>query len=179
MSGPRYSIIPADAVVDKKLSRLALHVLAALGTHADNNGWCIVRHTTLAEKLDSTKESIRNALRELDRRGYIRRRERRGSNGARLANFYQVVMDREPSEQLLEDAISDAPPTRGDGGDPHAQMQGTPTPTCTLNKNDPFSERPSANADRRARGKRSVDRKPRNVVEAARAELAKGAADVE
>jgi DNA-binding transcriptional MocR family regulator len=165
MAGPRYSIIPADAVMDRELSRLALHVLTALGTHADNNGWCIVKQKTLAERIGSTPNSIANALRELIKRGYVRSRQRHGMNGVRLANLYQIVMDREPSEALVEDGISDAPPPSTDGGYPHAQMGVPPTPTWGSNKNDPSLERPLSpvgDARRRARPSKSSKSKPAN-----------------
>jgi len=81
-------------------------------------------------------------LRELIKRGYVRSRERHGANGVRLANLYQVVMDREPSEALVEDGIADMPPPSGDGGYPHVQMGVPPTPTWGSNKNDPSFERP-------------------------------------
>ena len=150
MSGPRYSIIPADAVLDRELSRLALHVLAALGAHADNNGWCIVKQQTLADKIGSSAGSVANAIGELVRRGYVRVRARHADNGAQLASLYQVVMDREPSETLEDDGISSEGGSSVDEGGVHVQMKGGFIPTCTLN-NDPSSKRPSSIEDKAKR----------------------------
>ncbi|HWK14813.1 MAG TPA: helix-turn-helix domain-containing protein [Rhizobiaceae bacterium] len=160
MAGPRYSSIPADAVLDRELSRLALHVLAALGTHADNNGWCVVKQKTLADKIGSSAGSVANAIGELVKRGYVRVRARHADNGAQLASLYQVVMDREPSDVVEDDGISSegVPVYRqggssADEGGVHAQMKGGFIPTCT-HKNDPSSERPFSpvgEARRRAR----------------------------
>lgn len=181
MAGPRYSILPADAVFDSRLSRLALHVLAALGGHADNNGWCVVRQKTLAAKIGSSTHSVRNALRELVELGYVRCRSRYADSGAQIASLYQVVMDREPPAEIAETGIdadektvpngnvfpasdggeishqaaqADVPPAspRYRGGNPH--VTGGVTPTLP-HKNDPSSERPlSSNEDGRAGARR-------------------------
>ena len=93
MSGPRYSIIPADAVGDSRLSHAALRVLAVLGTHANNNGWCHVRQSLIADRLGISRRYVSEALNALVGQSYVRVIPRFGPNGAQLASLYQVVMD--------------------------------------------------------------------------------------
>ncbi|RJG45583.1 helix-turn-helix domain-containing protein [Mesorhizobium sp. DCY119] len=163
MDGPRYSILPADAVFDSRLSRLGLHVLAALGAHSDNNGWCIVRQKTLAEKIGGSRENVARAINELVGLGYVRKRDRFGKNGARLASLYQVAMDREPTEVELDDAITAEECGQGAGisagvcdvgvtGGCDVGITGGVTPASHhTTYNDPLLERPkSPNGDKRA-----------------------------
>ncbi|MER9092229.1 helix-turn-helix domain-containing protein [Mesorhizobium sp. M0700] len=143
-SGPRYSIIPADAVFDNRLSRLALHVLTALGTHSDSNGWCIVKQNTLANEIGSTPGSVQNAVRQLAKLGYLRKRDRFAPNGAKLASQYQVAMDRDPPAEMVDEAAETATPTPlPDGVVPHSHVGRHPTPTWG-HKNDPYLERSSS-----------------------------------
>ncbi|ODN70203.1 hypothetical protein [Methylobrevis pamukkalensis] len=51
MSGPRYSIIPAGAVVDPRLEGRDLQVLALLGIHANELGWCRRSQVTMRGSL--------------------------------------------------------------------------------------------------------------------------------
>lgn len=97
MTGPRYSIIPADAVADHRLSHVSLRVLAVLGTHTDNNGWCYIRQRSIADRIGVSQRYAAQAVTDLLNKGYIRSRHRFGENGAQVASFYQVVMDREPA----------------------------------------------------------------------------------
>ncbi|RUV26577.1 helix-turn-helix domain-containing protein [Mesorhizobium sp. M5C.F.Ca.IN.020.32.2.1] len=131
MAGPRYSIMPADAVFDLKAARLDIHVLAAIGTHTDNNGWCILRQKTLAEKIGSTAPSVRNSIGRLVKLGYLRVRHRHAESGAQLASYYQVVMDREPvfpadfDDGITIEAGADIPAGRShpSAGEGHSQVR--------------------------------------------------------
>lgn len=162
MAGGRYSIIPSDAVFDERLSRFDLHVLAALGAHSNNNGWCTIKQATLANKINSTPGSVQNSVRRLVMLGYVRRRYRHAENGAQLASLYQVVMDREPVDPemdvgiALEDSVELATPMPAEkaegaplasGGEGHSPMGGRAT-TQWPHKNDLFLERPPSVEDR-------------------------------
>ena len=49
MGNQRFSIIPAKAISDKRISNAQLRTLAALGVYGDKNGWCYPKLSTLAE----------------------------------------------------------------------------------------------------------------------------------
>lgn len=138
MAGSRYSIIPADAVFDDRLSRFDVNLLAALGAHSNNNGWCTIKQATLAAKMHSTPGSVHNSLGRLVRFGYVKRRFRHADNGAQLASLYQVVMDREPIDAdadagiSLDESAELVPSTEsetGEGGALH-NAGGGRTPQC-------------------------------------------------
>ena len=124
MAGPRYSILPLDAVLDRRLTHLALHVLAVLGGHSDNNGWCIVRLKTIAQAIGSDASKVSKAITLLVELGYVRKRERYGKNGGQLANLYQVSLDREPVDVDADDGVEAV--AEVDGGEVPEQSEAAP-----------------------------------------------------
>lgn len=96
MSGVRYSIIPADAVVDERVSDLHLRILAIFGKASDSNGWLRANQSALARQMNRARETINRAIADLVEWGYLRKQARySGNDGRQLINDYQVVMDRE------------------------------------------------------------------------------------
>ena len=93
-SGPRYSIIPADAYSDERMKDLHIRVLGILGTHTDNNGWCEVNQRVVAAKCGRTRETINRTIRDLCDFGYVAKQEQRTKANGRTINLYQVLMDR-------------------------------------------------------------------------------------
>lgn len=71
MSGPRYSIIPAAAVVDPRLEGRDLQVLALLGTHTNEDGWCRRSQVKMAEQLRVARSTVQAALRRLGEAEYV------------------------------------------------------------------------------------------------------------
>jgi hypothetical protein len=94
MTGPRYSIIPADAYSDDRMKDLHIRVLGILGTHTNNNGWCEVNQRVIAEKCGRSRETINRTIRDLCEFGYLSKREQRTKANGRTINLYQVLMDR-------------------------------------------------------------------------------------
>jgi len=76
---PRLSIIPARAVTDPNISAQALRVLALLGRHTDDDGWCFRSQVRMAEELSVSRGTIQNALGELigptNGSSYVEKRE--------------------------------------------------------------------------------------------------------
>lgn len=109
MSTPRYSIIPAAAVDDPKVSDLHLRILVLFGKASDNNGWLQVNQRLIAERTGRCRETINRAIRELVDLGYVRKKARfSGKDGRQLINDYQVVMDRaDPRDCRENDAVLD------------------------------------------------------------------------
>jgi hypothetical protein len=75
----RYSIIPARAITDPGITAQALRVLALLGRHTDDNGWCRRSQVRMAKELGCSRGTVQNALDLLigqeNGTGYIERRE--------------------------------------------------------------------------------------------------------
>ena len=172
-SGRRYSIIPSEAVSDRELAHLQIRVLCALGAHADSKGFCVVKQRTLANEIRSQPGSVRNALRRLIARGYVRREQRYFGNGSQISNRYQVVIRTAPASSgsvcLPADDVTVGSTTReadqessgsASAGGVHLPLQGGRFPRYA-HKNDPSSKRLSSVED-------DASARPRNVVEAAR-----------
>lgn len=90
MSNARYSILPARAVFDGRLSAMELRVLAALGTYSDNEGWCFPSQKTLTERLDCSRSSVGAAIKKLVEIGYVQVRARTSKGKGKVGNEYRV-----------------------------------------------------------------------------------------
>lgn len=99
MTGPRYSIVPADAYSDDRMKDLHIRVLGILGTHTNNNGWCELNQRVIAEKCKRSRETINRTIRDLCDFGYLSKKEQRTKANGRTINLYQVLMDRPPRAQ--------------------------------------------------------------------------------
>jgi DNA-binding Lrp family transcriptional regulator len=93
MTGPRYSIIPAAAVKDARVSLGAKAVLGVLGTHTDKNGWCHPKQGEIAAALGVSREYVVRCIRTLVERGYVETRSFNASRRGRVALEYRVKMD--------------------------------------------------------------------------------------
>lgn len=155
MTGPRYSIIPAMAVIDERLSSSAIRVLNVVGSHSGNNGCCVLRQSVISQYLGISRSTVSESIRTLVECGYIRIIQRHGQNGARLANLYQVVMDQAPdlsaedeSEVFLRSTpaqpVGQGAAGHSDGGCPASRTGGTRSVGYLLpsEDNDLFLERP-------------------------------------
>ena len=71
----RYSIIPGRAVTDSNITAQALRVLALLGRHTDENGWCRRSQVKMAGELACGRATVQRALEELMSARYVERRE--------------------------------------------------------------------------------------------------------
>lgn len=95
MSNPRYSIFAASAVFDERLGANDVRVLAALGTYADNQGWCFPNQGTLAEKIGCTRQTIAAAMGRLVDCGYVEKQTRTTRGRGKVGYNYRVVIDAE------------------------------------------------------------------------------------
>ncbi len=101
MSGQRYSITPARAVADRRLTDFDFRLLALYGTHADKSGWCFLNQARIAERLGVARQSVCRSTTRLAELGYIERRDinstrvesGRAKRGPRSINSYRVIMD--------------------------------------------------------------------------------------
>lgn len=93
MSGPRYSIIPAAAVVDPRLEGRDLQVLALLGTHTNEDGWCRRSQVKMAEQLKCARSTVQAALRRLGEAEYVEVKTEMRRDGGDASHWYRVRLD--------------------------------------------------------------------------------------
>ncbi len=90
----RFSIVPAQAVEDRRLGPAPFRVLAALGTFSDREGWCWPSMTTLATQLSTRRQVVQRHVQELAKLGYIEIQRQRRPDGGSAANRYRLLFDR-------------------------------------------------------------------------------------
>lgn len=119
----RFSIVPASAVEDSRLSHAAFRVLACLGTYADKQGWCWPSTRVLAERLGVTRSTVSEHVQQLIRFGYLESHPRRRPDGSMTSNAYRLMFDRPEIPELDDDGVS-AQPTASVGNSDTAKMAG-------------------------------------------------------
>ncbi len=108
----RFSIVPARAVEDRRLSAPAFRVLAALGTYSDEDGWCWPSFTTLAVQLGTKRQVVHRPVRELAKLGYLESKRTQRRDGGNATNRYRLLFDR--ALFVVRDQLSEAArPQRG------------------------------------------------------------------
>lgn len=93
MSSPRYSIAPAAAYRDKRLTPVAKTLLGTLGTFTERNGWSHPKQSELADSLGVSREYVSRTLRTLVQLGYVETRSFTESRRGRVALEYRVRTD--------------------------------------------------------------------------------------
>ncbi|TKB44971.1 MAG: helix-turn-helix domain-containing protein, partial [Mesorhizobium sp.] len=114
----RFSIIPAEAVTDPSLEGRDLQVLALLGRHTDNRGWCCRSQVKMAREINCGRATVQRSIGRLVEAGYLEHRAIVRDNGGDAAHEYRVVFDR-------PDDADDGVPTGRQGG--AHQWAGVPT----------------------------------------------------
>lgn len=123
----RFSIIPAGAIIDARLTPRALQVLCLLGRHTSDNGWCYRSQVKMAKELNCGRSTIYDALELLFGAGWVEKRANgRGKIGPETSDHpfaafsYRVILDRENlPDAIAEDrpnAAHPAPPSRPQNG---------------------------------------------------------------
>lgn len=156
----RFSILPASAIVDSRLTLRELSVLAAIGIHTDRNGWCFPSSERLGEMLGIRGPMVRKSIAALASYGYLEVRERFRDDGSQTSNAIRVLMDTEHQSQHMRcnlKASSDAHHPVPPEGTPPVPLAGTPPAppegTLKLPFNDPIEGK-----------SKSTERVPRSVA---------------
>jgi hypothetical protein len=89
----RYSIAPAAAMRDARVTLVGKAILSLLGTYTDAQGWCHPTQATLAEHLGVSREYVQRTIRTLVQIGYIETRSFSASRRGRVALEYRVKTD--------------------------------------------------------------------------------------
>ena len=86
MTGPRLSIIPADAAEDAAVSAPAYRLLGLLAAHADKSGYCFPSVGRLAKKMRTSERWVQKLLFALSATPYLNATRRPGRS-----TVYQIV----------------------------------------------------------------------------------------
>lgn len=113
----RFSVLPARAIDDARLSRTHLRCLAAICTYTDQNGWAWPSTSTIADKLSVSRQLVSRCLHDLKAWGFVQIRAQCSDNGGQTSNLYRVLFD--VGEPVAPPATSDvAPPATSDVAPP-------------------------------------------------------------
>jgi hypothetical protein len=96
MSNPRFSILQARAVSDKRITDAQFRTLAALGTFTDEEGWCWPSLTTIGEMCGKTKQTAGRDVIALKKLGYLEIYPRYREDGSRTSSKYRLKFDLPP-----------------------------------------------------------------------------------
>lgn len=127
MSGPRYSVIPADAVTDIRLEGRDLQVLALLGRHTNDGGWCSRSQVKMSREIHCGRATIQRALARLIECGYVQQRPLLRKDGGDRAHEYRVLLDDVQPGSFINDADESENSGQIDGEGVPTGGQGVPT----------------------------------------------------
>lgn len=149
MSEQRYAIVPAAALLDKRLNPRDITVLCALGQHTDKHGWCKPSYARIGKMLGVSRQSVSKSVARLQEAGYVETRKRIDPDtGSQTSNLTRVVMDTKTAQEHMRDmAKKDATPaTTADAprnhsyippATPEVSPPATPEVSLTTPVNDP------------------------------------------
>lgn len=176
MAEPRFSIIPADAVLDKRIEPRDLQVLCVFGKHTDRRGWCRRSQVTMAREIGCARSTVQASIERLVLAGWLEKRpmtevHTKGVRGS--AHEYRVVLDVPDSTQdvVFHPADRSAPPAAPVSAPPADPRIGTyvnvplsTTPSLTSGARasfddvwDAFPKRPMTNRSEAARAFNKLD----------------------
>lgn len=115
MGEARFSIIPADAVLDKRLEPRDLQVLCIFGKHTDKRGWCRRSQVVMAKEIGCARSTVQASIDRLIAAGWLMKRPQNELHtpGVRdSAHEYRVVLDvPDPAQDVVAPpADRSAPP---------------------------------------------------------------------
>lgn len=128
MSKARYSIFAARAVFDTRLPDGAVRVLAALGTYANDEGWCYPNQSTIAERTGIRRETVCRSIKLLVECGYVETETRTASQRGKTGLNYRVKLDL-PREDVEKKAFENP--------DVRSGSQREESPMCAEDHNGP------------------------------------------
>lgn len=148
MAEPRFSIIPADAVLDKRLEPRDLQVLCVFGKHTDKRGWCRRSQVVMAREIGCARSTVQASIERLVIAGWLEKRpitevHTKGVRGS--AHEYRVVLD-------IPDPTQDVVATPADRSAPPAAPASAPPadPYVGTYVNEPLLTNPSLTSGARA-----------------------------
>lgn len=125
MSRSRFSIIPARAVSDNRLTDTQFRTLCAIGTFTSAEHTCYPKVVTIADVIGKTRETTNRAITKLKEYGYIRTVRQKRADGGWRSNKYFVILDAEL--EANDDASCDAGVTPPCDAKDHTPCDATPS----------------------------------------------------
>lgn len=138
----RFSVIPAAAVLDTRLTLRELSVLAAIGLHTDRDGWCYPSSERLGDLLGVSGAMVRRSIAALTQAGYLQVRKRYAKDGGQTSNLMRVLFDSEHPAEVMRatpDTVGVTPPVT-----PEVTPPATPEVALTDPINRPTEHKPTA-----------------------------------
>jgi len=123
-----FSRLPSAAVFDRRVSKTALRVLAAIGVYSDKSGVCYPGVKTLARRLGVTRPAVQRQLRKLEQLGYLVTKHRSRGIGGYGSNLYQIEYPR-PHDMPLKGNVDETP---NGIGRPQNNDDNAPTATSSV-----------------------------------------------
>lgn len=117
----RFSVIPAGAIIDARLTPRALQILCLLGRHTNDQGWCSRSQVKMARELACSRSTVYDALELLVEAQWIEKRANgRGGRTPESADHpfaaysYRVILDRDAlPARLASDETEQSEPVEG------------------------------------------------------------------
>lgn len=127
MGDPRFSIIPAGAVLDPRIEPRDLQVLCLFGKHTDRKGWCRRSQVAMAKEIGCARSTVQASIDRLITAGWLEKRAAADLHtpGVRdSAHEYRVVLDTPDDPQdvagrVPTDRHSPAGPVSAPPADPY------------------------------------------------------------
>lgn len=92
----RWSVTPAKAVDDNRISDTAFRTLAVLGMYTDRDGMCYPSMNLIAKSRGMSRQAVQKHIKELEALGYIKKYARKTKKGD-SSNKYLVKFDFPPA----------------------------------------------------------------------------------
>lgn len=103
----KYGKVSQNVVEDRRLNKTDILLMIALGTYADQRGYCWPSVTTLAESIGVGVRYVRRRLKHLEELGHIQRISRYDDQGRQTSNGYLVKIVSGSSESSVETKSTD------------------------------------------------------------------------
>lgn len=133
-----FSMVPEALTFDPNLSAWAVRVFTALHRYGQDPSSCYPKYCTLAERLGTSKTTVRDAVRELEKAGWVQRFPRYLADGSQTSNGFLLiaVLETADTEMSTEPPSEYRPPSAGRQG---------PCQNADAQEREPVEREPSFN----------------------------------
>jgi len=136
MSNARFSIMPARAISDQRMSSAQLRTLAALAIFGDEDGWCFPKLATLGKMLGKSKQAVSMDIKVLVDLGYVQKQPQHRDDGSQRNNLYRILFDTPPLSLAEPPLSSELNPPLSPGLNPPLSPE---VDALTPHSNDSFN----------------------------------------
>jgi len=124
------SIQAVGWALDQDLPARPKLVLVSIANHANHaDGYCFLRVDTIAREASCSPRAVHNFIGDLIRNGFVRKQQRRASDGRQRCNDYWILFGRQPAEWIKAGTRDEEPEYEGDDA-PEDEPQDVVEPTA-------------------------------------------------